>query len=174
MKGKNGLIHLYMGTGKGKTTAALGLGLRAAGSGLQVDIIQFMKGSASNEAKAINHIPHFSIKNFGRNVFLTENVYEPIDEKLALKGLNYAKKIIKKQTCDMLILDEITIAVAFNLLKKEEVITVLNNKPTELTIVLTGRIADNEFISLADLVTNMNEVKHPYQQGGKPKPGFDY
>ncbi|MBS3778477.1 MAG: cob(I)yrinic acid a,c-diamide adenosyltransferase, partial [Candidatus Thermoplasmatota archaeon] len=98
----------------------------------------------------------------------------PIDEKIALNGLKYTKNIIKKQTCNMLILDEITIAVAFHLLKKEEVITVLNNKPAQLTIVLTGRIADNEFISLADLVTNMKEVKHPYQKGEKPKPGFDY
>lgn len=174
MKEKNGLIHLYMGTGKGKTTAALGLGLRAIGAGLQAHMIQFMKGSESNEAKAIKQLQHFSIKNVGRNVFLTENVHEPIDEKLAQKGLNYAKNIIKKQTCDMLILDEITIAVAFHLLKKEEVIDILKNKPAELTIVLTGRIADDEFISLADLVTNMNEVKHPYQKGGKPKPGFDY
>lgn len=174
MPEENGLIHLYMGTGKGKTTAALGLGLRAAGSGLQVKMIQFLKGSLSHEATSIDHIPNFSITAVGRNVFLSKTVHEPIDETLANKGLAMAKKIIEAHSCDVLILDEVTIAVAFNLLRKEDVLTLLKEKPKDLTIVLTGRIASEEFITIADLVTNLQEIKHPYQQGRHAQSGFEY
>jgi cob(I)alamin adenosyltransferase len=174
MKEQKGMIHLYMGKGKGKTTAALGLAIRAAGAGLQVSIIQFLKGTPSNEFKSIEKIPNIFITHFGRNKFLTENNHDPIDEQLAREGLDYAKKIINEQKSDLLILDEITIAVAFHLLKKEEVIQLLNKKPKKLTIVLTGRIADEDFISISDLVTDLKEIKHPFQQGIKPQPGIDY
>ena len=174
MSQRKGMIHLYIGRGKGKTTASLGLALRAAGAGLHVDIIQFLKGNQSNEFNSIQKLPNISIKNFGREKFLTEKNHEPIDEKLAKKGLTYAEKIINEQKCDILILDEITIAVAFHLLKKEEVIDLLNQKPSNLTIVLTGRIADEEFISIADLVTDLQEIKHPFKQGLKPQAGIDY
>ena len=168
------MIHLYMGTGKGKTTAALGLGLRAVGAGLQVVMIQFMKGIQSNESKAIKKLPNFSLTTFGRNVFLTEKSHEPIDETLAEKGLMFAKEILKQKKCDILILDEITIAVAFQLLKKEDVLSFIRKKPDEITIVLTGRLADKDFISIADLVTNFKEIKHPYQKKAKPQPGIEY
>lgn len=174
MNRRKGLIHLYVGTGKGKTTAALGVGLRANGAGLQVEMVQFMKGDQSNEKKAIKHLPHFSINSFGRFTFLTANHHEPIDETLAHNGLNHAKKIIKNNTCDILILDEITIAVSFQLLKKEDVIEILKQKPHDMTIILTGRIADDEFISIADLVTEMNEIKHPFQYGESAQEGIDY
>ena len=174
MKEQKGTIHLYMGKGKGKTTAALGLALRAAGNGLKVSIIQFLKGKPSNEFKSIEKIPNISITYFGRNKFLTENKHDPIDEKLAHDGLDHARKIINEQKTNLLILDEITIAVAFHLLKKEEVIHLLNKKPKGLTIVLTGRIADEEFITISDLVTDFKEIKHPFQQGMKPQPGIDY
>jgi cob(I)alamin adenosyltransferase len=163
-----------MGTGKGKTTASLGLGLRAAGAGLRVNMIQFLKGSLTHESKSIEHIPNFSITTVGRNTFISESHHEPIDETLAEKGLSLAKKIIDEQSCDVLILDEITVAVAFNLLKKQDILTILKEKPTDLTIVLTGRIADQEFISIADLVTDLKEIKHPYQKGRPAKPGFEY
>ena len=174
MSQKKGMIHLYIGKGKGKTTAALGLALRAAGAGLHVDILQFLKGSQSNEFTSIQKIPNISIKKFGRNKFLTEKNHEPIDEQLAQEGFSYAKKIINEQKCDVLILDEITIAVAFHLLKKEDVIQLLNQKPSNLTIILTGRIADEDFISIADLVTELQEIKHPFQKGVKPQEGIDY
>jgi len=174
MKEQKGLIHLYMGKGKGKTTASLGLALRAAGAGLKVSIIQFLKGTPSNEFKSIEKIPQISITHFGRNKFLTKNNHDPIDEKLANDGLDYAKKIINEQKINLLILDEITIAVAFHLLKKEDVIQLLKQKPKELTIVLTGRMADEDFISISDLVTDLKEIKHPFQQGIKPQPGIDY
>jgi cob(I)alamin adenosyltransferase len=174
MKEQKGLIHLYMGKGKGKTTASLGLALRAAGAGLQVSIIQFLKGKPSNEFKSIEKIPQISITHFGRNKFLTEDNHDPIDEKLANDGLDYAKKIINEQKINLLILDEITIAVAFHLLKKEDVIQLLKQKPKELTIVLTGRIADEDFITISDLVTDLKEIKHPFQQGIKPQSGIDF
>jgi cob(I)alamin adenosyltransferase len=174
MKQRKGFIHLYMGTGKGKTTAALGLALRAIGAGLEVEMIQFMKGDQSNERKIIKHLSGFSTTSFGRDAFITAENHEPIDETLARKGLDFAQQLIDKESCDILILDEITVAVAFHLLKKEDVLDVLSRKPADMTIILTGRVADESLISLADVVTNMREIKHPYQYGESAQPGIDY
>lgn len=174
MNVKRGLIHLYMGSGKGKTTTALGLGLRAVGAGLNVQLIQFMKKAPNNDSKAIAKLPNFSFKSFGRNTFLTKDFHEPIDETLAQNGLTYAKEIIKQKEHDLLILDEITLSVAFRLLKKQEVLSILEKKPEDLTIALTGRIADESFCSIADIVTDLKEVKHPFTEGMTPQYGFDY
>jgi cob(I)alamin adenosyltransferase len=174
MTEQRGLIHLYTGSGKGKTTTALGLGLRAVGAGMNVQLIQFMKKSPNNDSKAIAKLPNFSFKSFGRNTFLTKDSHDLIDETLAQNGLSYAKEIIKQKKHDLLILDELTLTVAFHLLKKQEVLTILEKKPEDLTIVLTGRIADESFYSIADIVTDLKEVKHPFTGGMAPQNGFDY
>ena len=170
----NGFIHVYTGPGKGKTTAALGLGLRANGAGLKVHVIQFMKGRRYSEINSIEMLENFTISQHGRDEFVSKENPEQIDIDMAQKGFLYAKDVIKNMKYDMVILDELNVAVDYNLISLQDVMRLIEEKPKALELVLTGRNAHPEFIRVADVVTEMLEIKHPYQQGVPAKKGVDF
>ena len=171
---EKGLIHVYTGHGKGKTTAAIGLGLRATGEGLKVCMVQFMKGRRYSEIDAIEHLPLFTVSQHGRDEFVNKQHPEQIDIDMAREGFKHAKQLIQDNAYDMIILDEINVAVDFKLISLSDVLTLLDEKPSALELVLTGRYADPAIIQKADLVTEMLEIKHPYQQGIQSRKGIDF
>lgn len=171
---EKGKIHVYTGSGKGKTTAAIGLGIRASGANNKIIMIQFMKGRKYSELKTIDDIQNFDYIQFGRDEFVSKENPQKIDIDLAKKGFEYAKKIIKEKKYDMLILDEINVAVDFNLIKVDEVLKIMHDKPENMELVLTGRYANTEFVKNADIVTEMLEIKHPYQNGLEARKGIDF
>ena len=171
---EKGYIHVYTGPGKGKTTAALGLGLRASGAGLKVHMVQFMKGRRYSEIDTIDNITNFTISQHGRDEFVSKENPNQIDIDLAQKGFKYAKEIINNGKYDMIILDEINVAIDYNLITLEDVLKLLEGKPKKLELILTGRDAHPDIIKIADLVTEMLEIKHPYQQGITARKGIDF
>jgi len=158
-----GFIQVYTGNGKGKTTAALGLALRAAGHGMKIIIIQFMKGRTDyGELRSLERFPEISIHQFGRIDFVTKGKEKPVDFEEAGKALDMARNCLFDKDLDILILDEVNVALYFNLLKVEDVLDLLDQKPGNLEIILTGRKVPDEIIKKAHLVTRMKEVKHYY------------
>ena len=168
-----GYIQLYTGNGKGKTTAALGLALRAAGAGKKVFIAQFVKGMPYGELKTLQRIPEIELRQYGLDCFI---VNEPTqkDIEAARKGLQEVSGIIKNNLCDILILDEVCIALYYNLFEISELIPLLKGKPEEMEIVLTGRYAPKSLVELADLVTEMKEVKHYFPRGVQARKGIEF
>jgi len=167
-----GLVQVYTGNGKGKTTCALGAGLRAAGHGLEVLVISFMKAQVATrsdgveinygEFSSVDKIPTFTIKPVGRETFVDKENPDPIDIKMAKDGLKMAQEALKDHTCDVLILDEINVAVEWNLFSLEDQLGLLEIKPSDMELIMTGRYAKQEILDAADLVTEMKEVKHYY------------
>lgn len=178
MAGKleQGVIQVYTGNGKGKSTASFGLAVRAVGGGLKVMIIQFLKtGIDYGEIEALKHFePELQVKSFGRKGFISRTGIVEEDYKLAGEAFNLAKNIAEQGEIDLLILDEINTALHFKLLDLEQVIEFLKNKPHNLEIVLTGRYAPEKIIEVADLVTEMREIKHPYARGIMARKGIEY
>ena len=168
------MIQLYTGNGKGKTTAALGLAMRAAGHGMKVAFIQFMKGWEYGELRSAEKIPGFTIFQYGRASFVSKENPAPEDVELARQGLNKAKEVIASGDYDLIVLDEINVAVDFNLIKIEEVMELLKGIPEGMEIVCTGRYARREMIEAADLVTEMLEVKHPFNKNISGRKGIDF
>jgi cob(I)alamin adenosyltransferase len=149
-----GLIQVYTGTGKGKTTASLGLALRACGHGLKVYMIQFMKGRIDyGELKAAQNIEGLTIEQFGRPEFVDKESPAQEDVKLAGEALQRSEDVILSGEYDMVILDEINVALEWNLIELEDVIDLLRRKPKSVEIILTGRYARKEIMDLADLVS---------------------
>ncbi len=171
---KKGFIHVYTGPGKGKTTAAIGLGLRAVGAGFKVHMVQFMKGRRYSEIDGIEQLSNFTISQHGRDEFVNKDNPETIDIEMAQEGSEYAKKIIKDNKFDMIILDEINVAVDFKLIPLADVLNLIDDKPESLELILTGRYAHSDIIKKADLVTEMLEIKHPYQKGILSRKGIDF
>jgi cob(I)alamin adenosyltransferase len=171
-----GFVHCYTGNGKGKTTAALGLSLRAAGHGKKVLIIQFMKGNIEyGELNGIKMLsPYAVIKQFGRESFVSKDNPEQTDIELAVKGLLYAKEKIESDEYDIIVLDEINVAIDFKLIELEKVIKIIKNKPERLELILTGRYADKKILELCDLITEMKEVKHYYYNNITGRQGIEY
>ncbi len=169
-----GLIHVYTGNGKGKTTAAIGLGVRAVGDGLKVLMIQFMKGRRYSELDALSQLKNFTVVQFGRDEFVSKEKPAQIDIDLAQKGLAYAKEILHKQSYDVVILDEINVAVDYHLIALDDVIQLLKEKPETVELVLTGRYASPELIKHADVASEILEIKHPYQKGVLSRKGIDW
>ncbi len=168
-----GFIHVYTGDGKGKTTASLGLALRAAGAGLYVYIIQFVKGMWYAELESLERYKDFiTIHQAGRDCFIRRNP-EPKDIQAAREGLEKAKEIINSGRYRLVILDEANIAVHYNLYNVEELLEVIQNRPRNVEIVITGRKAHPKLIDAADLVTEMNEVKHYYAKGVSARRGIE-
>lgn len=167
-------IQVYTGSGKGKTTAALGLALRAAGAGLRVFIGQFIKKRLCSEHKALERFKDLiTVKQYGTG-FIKGKKPAKADIDAAKEGLEDAKKIILSDEYDLIILDEINVAIYYNLLDVEEVLDLLNAKPLNIEVVLTGRYADERIIERADLVTEMKEIKHYFRQGVKARKGIEY
>jgi len=169
------MLQVYTGQGKGKTTSSLGLALRAIGSGKKVLLIQFLKDGQSSEIKAIRkYLPNFKVKSYGRSVFLTKTKLLKKDYQLADQGINLAKDALKSGEYDLVILDEINIAVDFGLVSKNELLKLLKAVPKKIEIILTGRGAKKEIIEKADLVTEMKEVKHYFKESIKARKGIEY
>ena len=168
-----GQIHIYTGNGKGKTTAALGLSLRAICAGKKVFFGQFIKGMAYSELKAAEYLPGFEIQQFGRDCFIYN---EPKEEDIlaAREGLNICKEIIKNKDYDLVVLDELNIALYYKLFPVEEVIEMLEHRADKMEIVITGRYAPQELIDLAHLVTEMKEIKHYYKNGLEARLGIEF
>lgn len=170
-----GLIQVYTGSGKGKTTASLGLTLRASGHGFKVCMIQFMKQCAdASELKAAKFIPGFKVVQVGRAGLVDLKNPEEQDYSLARSGWALAKKTIDSGDFDIVILDEINVAMACGLVDIARVVKFLTGEKRNVEVVLTGRYAPKEIIAIANLVTDLQEVKHPYQQGIDSRQGIDY
>ena len=168
-----GYIHLYTGSGKGKTTAALGLALRAVGAGKKVFIAQFVKGMHYAELDALKRFPEIALKQYGLDCFIVNKPTQN-DIDAAQKGLTDVSEIIVKNKYGMVILDEICIALHYHLFEIEQVIAVLKSKPVETEIILTGRYASPELYAIADLVTEMTEIKHYFNIGIKARKGIEF
>jgi len=171
-----GLIQVYTGNAKGKSTASFGLALRAAGHGFKVVIIQFMKtGLYYGEIKGFQRLaPEVEIYSFGREGFIHRTGVIPEDIELAHAALNKAVAVMAEGEADIIILDEVNNALYFGLLTPGEVLAALDRKPALTEVVLTGRHAPAEIIQRADLVTEMNVVKHPFSQGIAARKGIEY
>lgn len=170
-----GLVQIYTGDGKGKTTAALGLALRAAGYGMRTYIGQFMKGQDYGELAGARLLsPYLTIEQYGRPSFVHLHRATPEDVRLAHEGLEKARAAMRSGDYAIVVLDEVCVALHFGLLKVEEVLAFLEEKPRGVELVLTGRRAPEELIARADLVTEMREVKHPYRQGVPARRGIEY
>jgi cob(I)alamin adenosyltransferase len=172
---EKGLVQVYTGNGKGKSSAAFGLALRAIGRGLKVYIIQFIKGGFDyGELYIVEKLPNLTLKAFGRGKFVTEKPPEKVDLELAEEALALAEKVVKSSEYDIVILDEINVALNLNLIKIRKVAELIKNKPKHVELVLTGRCAPDEIVEAADLVTEMREVKHPYNKGFQARKGIEY
>ncbi len=168
-----GMVHVYTGAGKGKTTAALGLTVRARGRGLSVLIVQFMKGNVEyGELDPLRDIG-VEIVQFGRPDFVDQHDPDPVDVKMAQEGLDYAIDRIGSGDYDMVVLDEINVATSWKLVSVEDVLDLIEGRPEKVELVLTGRYAPEEFIEAADLVTEMVEVKHYFRKGTEARDGVE-
>jgi cob(I)alamin adenosyltransferase len=172
---EKGLIQVYTGNGKGKTTAALGLALRAVGHGLKVLFIQFMKGNIDyGELESSKKLsPYLTIKQMGRETFVSKTNPDPIDIKLAQDGFALAKKAISNEEYSIVILDEINVAIDYGLIPLSDLLHLLDTKPKGIELILTGRNAKPEIIDKADLVTEMVERKHYYKKGVSARKGIE-
>lgn len=173
-----GLIHIYTGDGKGKTTAAVGLGMRAWGNGMNVLMVQFLKGIETGEIKALERLtPGFMIY---RRQELKKFTWELSDEEyvqmkeLQEEILNYAREQVLKGGWDILILDEVMAAITTGLISSEEVVNFLKDKPHNLEIIMTGRDAPRQLIELADYVSDIRCVKHPMDKGTLARKGIEF
>ena len=170
-----GYVQVYTGNGKGKTTAALGLALRAAGCGLRSYIGQFLKGQAYGELAAVRKLrPLITIEQFGRKGFVhvTENPDEE-DIRRARAGLEKCRRAMLSGRFAIVVLDEINVALHFRLLGEKDVLCLLDQKPAEVEVVLTGRYAPPSLIRRADLVTEMKDKKHYYARGVRARTGIE-
>ncbi len=168
-----GYIHLYTGDGKGKTTAALGLALRAIGAGKSVFIAQFVKGMHYAELDIIKRLPEIELRQYGLDCFIVNEPTEK-DIEAAKKGLAEVSEIIALNKFDLVILDELCIALHYHLFTIEGILDLLKKKPDEMEIVMTGRYAPPELYEIADLVTEMTEIKHYYKHGIKARKGIEF
>ncbi|EYE88237.1 cobinamide adenolsyltransferase [Fervidicella metallireducens AeB] len=167
-----GYIHIYTGNGKGKTTAAFGLAVRAACAGLKVYIGQFVKDMKYHEVGVEKVLPNIKIEQLGKGCFI-DKLPDEKDKLLAKEALDRCAEILKDGKYDVVILDEINIALYFKLLNVEDVIEALEERKNNVEVVLTGRYAPKELIEIADLVTEIKEVKHYYEQGVLSRKGID-
>lgn len=175
IKTDRGLVMVITGNGKGKTTAAFGQALRAIGQGYRVFVLQFMKGKKYGEfIAAEKYLPRLTIHMSGLDSFVMRNNPAAIDIEWAQKGLDAARKAIKSGKYDMVILDEINVALDFKLIALPEVIELIKNMPASLDLILTGRYAPPEIIELADTVSEVKEIKHHYSSGIKDRAGIEY
>ena len=169
-----GYTQIYTGNGKGKTTAAVGLALRAATANLKIYFAQFIKSTDSNVVNGLkSKFSNIHVHIFGRHKFIDFNL-EDEDKKIAQDGLAEIKKAISGGKYDLMILDEINIALHYGLISEKQVLNILENKPNDLELILTGRHAPKSIIQAADLVTKMEAIKHYFNKGVTAREGIEY
>jgi len=173
---KIGYIQIYLGNGKGKTTAAFGQALRAAGSGLKTFIVQFMKNSPYGVMKISEQIPNWvTFEHYGNDSFVFSNkAAGEKDKYMAQQAFHRARKAMSSGKFDIVIMDEICVAIFFGLLKTQDVLSLLEEKLGSVELILTGRYCPPELIERADLVTEMQEIKHYYQENVAARKGIEF
>lgn len=178
MKLERGLVQVYTGNGKGKTTASIGLGIRAYGNGLKVIMIQFLKSGVTGELNVLNNLgENFKVYRFEKEKDFTWNLTEEQKEELKLEiqeGFSFAKKVVKENLCDMLILDEVMASVNGGYIKEEEVVELIESKNDNMELVLTGRNVPNAIAEKSDLITEMKDVKHYFNKGIPARKGIEF
>jgi len=168
-----GYLQIYTGNGKGKTTAAFGLALRAAGAGLRTYIAQFVKGMEYSEHRTFARLSDaITVKQYGRHFFLHHDP-DPEDIRIAQEGLEHIREVMLSGKYDIIILDEADIATYYSLFSVEDLLNLIHARPQNIEMVITGRYADPRVIEEADLVTEMREIKHYYKQGVLARDGIE-
>jgi cob(I)alamin adenosyltransferase len=171
---EKGYVHLYTGNGKGKTTAALGLALRAAGAGLKVYIAQFAKGAVTSELKSLKRFSkQITVRQSGARTFIKRKP-AAADRTLAGKGLSAVQKAVRFGGYDVVIFDEVCVACRYNLIAVKSIVDLIKRRPEHVEIILTGRYAPEEFVKMADIVTEMKEVKHYFIKGVTARKGIEF
>jgi cob(I)alamin adenosyltransferase len=173
---EKGYIQIYTGNGKGKTTAALGLIMRALGSGMNIFLCQFMKNNDTGELNILKQFEkQIDVIQCGLGKFCT-NRDNPGQDHIdaAQAGFQEAKEAIDSGRYDLIVLDEINVAVYYNLISVEDLISLLKNKPEKTELILTGRYAEQKIYEYADLITEMKEIKHYYKIGVQQRKGIEY
>ena len=177
MAGKNrkGMVQVFTGNGKGKTSAALGAVLRALGHGLRAYIVFFMKGKYPyGEFSTLPKLPNVDIASFGLRCLIDPANINPEEIEQAKLALSAAREAMLSGNYDIVVLDEVNVAIYFKLIELGEVVRLISDKPRNVELILTGRYADAKLIELADLVTEMVNLKHPYDKGVKARKGIEY
>lgn len=169
-----GMLYVFTGTGKGKTTAALGTAVRSLGHGRKVLMVQFLKKRKSGEVSFSRKRRNLSIYQFGSHEFVNLEDPKEKDVEEMKTGLEFAEKAAKMRKPDLLILDELNVVMRYNIVRTEKVIRMLKRLPKRTDVIITGRFAPVGIMRMADLVTDMKEIKHPYQKGIMAKKGLDY
>jgi cob(I)alamin adenosyltransferase len=174
-KNGKGLVQVFTGNGKGKTTAALGTIVRAVGHGLKVFIVFFMKGDYEyGEFNALLKLPNVEIRKSGFREFTDPLNIKPEEKEQAESALAAAREATLSGSYDLVVLDEVNVALEYKLIEPAEVIKLIEDKPPHVELILTGRYADNALVEKADLVTEMVKVKHPFDKGIKARKGIEY
>ncbi|MBD7913690.1 cob(I)yrinic acid a,c-diamide adenosyltransferase [Clostridium sp. Sa3CUN1] len=178
LKLEKGLVQIYTGEGKGKTTAAIGQGIRAYGNGLKVYMLQFLKGGKTGELKTIDELgDNFKIFRFEKPKDFTWNLTDEEKEELRLEireGYNFILDVIKENKCDVLIIDEVMAVLSNKFLSVEEVTYIIDNKPETMELILTGRNVPKEILEKSNLVTEMKCIKHYFSEGVPAREGIEY
>lgn len=170
-----GLVEIFTGSGKGKTSTALGMVLRALGHGFRVHIIFFMKGNYPyGERNMLPQLTNVSFQSFGHEQFVDPQNVKAEEREQAGEALQAARSAIASSKFDLVVLDEVNVAVAWKLIEVEDLLKLIDEKPLNVELILTGRYADQRLIERADLVTEMVDIKHPYQKGIKARKGIEY
>jgi cob(I)alamin adenosyltransferase len=170
-----GLVHVYTGNGKGKTTAAFGLAIRTWGHGGRACIVQFMKcGENYGEVKAVKRLPGIVLRQFGREGFVIKGKHSQEDMELARKALAFSADALCSGEYDLVVMDEVCVALDFGLVEISEVLKAIDSRSQRTEVVLTGINAPKEIIERADLVTEMRMVKHPYESGIRAREMIEY
>lgn len=170
-----GLVEIFTGNGKGKTSAALGIALRALGHGLRVFIVYFMKGNYPyGEQEVLSRLSDVSFVTFGHEHFVDPSQVKEEEREEARKALAVGREAMLSGEYDVVVLDEVNIAAAWGLIGVDQIIELIEERPDKVELILTGRYADARLKERADLVTEMVEIKHPYRQGVQSRRGIDY
>ncbi len=170
-----GFVQVYTGDGKGKTTAAIGLAIRAAGAGLKVYFGQFLKGRRCSEHIILEQLkPNITFSLFGTSKFIVSRPSN-LDILKAGRGLDEIRKaMFGKRNYDLLIMDEVICAIDLNIIELQDVMSLIINKPKSIELVLTGRNAPPEILQVADLITDFRKIRHYYDKGAKARKGFEF